>query len=358
MNRWFLPSIISILAGMSLLFIQTLTPDLFIKHAIAIALGLGLFWIATRLPLKRIFEHPWWLIAGTIVFLMIPLLLPTKIRGTSRWIPVVGDFRLQPSQFAFVFVGIAMSRLLSQKNRLTQGTLQSSILQFATIAIPTALIAIEPDLGTALFFFASMAILLFLGGIPWKHLALFTVIGAVLSIFAWQFLLHPYQKQRVISFLYPAQAGQNETYNLRQSLIAIGAGGLTGSGIGAGTQSQLRYLPEKHTDFIFAAFSEEFGFIGSLSLVSLYLLTGLFFIKEVTTHENNLYRYYLTFAGMLFFFQAMVNIGTNTGLLPVTGMTLPFFSYGGTSFLTFGLTLGVAQNCISQPKRTPLLHIV
>lgn len=281
-----------------------------------------------------------------------------KIRGTSRWIPIAGTFRLQPSQLAFVLIGVSLSQLIKKITADDKNTTRVSLKLLGLTVVPTILIAIEPDLGTAVFFFFCMSILCFVSGIPWKHIFFLLGIGVLFSYFSWLYLLQPYQRQRVTTFLQPDEASLNETYNVRQSLIAIGAGGVTGSGIGKGSQSQLRFLPEKHTDFVFAAFSEEFGFIGSAMLVILYLLICLFLLKETYGIDSNERQYFVLFVATYIFFQSMINISTNTGLLPVTGMTLPFFSYGGTSFVTFGLALGIAQNCILQQKRFPFLHIV
>lgn len=359
MNRWFLLTIILILSGISLIFINSLVPELTAKHFLSICLGLLAFFIVTRIPVQQIFERPWQIYVIACLLLVVPLVLPTKIRGTARWIPVVGSFRLQPSQLAFVLVGISLSSLtyrFYQKGK--QKSIVTTTKQLAVVALPTILIAIEPDLGTAVFFLFCMSLLIFFAGMPTKHVAALLGTGVFLSYFAWLFLLQPYQRQRITTFLQPQEASQNETYNVRQSLIAIGAGGLSGSGFGEGSQSQLRFLPEKHTDFVFASFSEEFGFLGSASLVILYLLLGLYLLKESYSIQSQPQRFFVFFVACYVFFQSVINISTNTGLIPVTGMTLPFFSYGGTSFLTFGLALGLAQNCAQQEKRHPLLHIV
>lgn len=359
MNRWFLPTIILILSAISLIFINSLVSELTMKHLLSICLGLVVFIVVTRIPAEWIFERPWQIYLIACLLLVVPLVLPTKIRGTARWIPIAGSFRLQPSQLAFVLVGISLSRLTHQfYQRDKQKSIVTTTKQLALIALPTLLIAIEPDLGTAVFFLFCMGLLIFFAGIPTRHVVTLLGLGVFFSYFAWLFLLQPYQRQRITTFLQPQEASQNETYNVRQSLIAIGAGGLSGSGFGEGSQSQLRFLPEKHTDFIFAAFSEEFGFLGSASLVIFYLLIGLYLLKESYSLQSQAHKYFVFFVACYVFFQSVINISTNTGLIPVTGMTLPFFSYGGTSFLTFGLALGLAQNCAQQEKRHPLLHIV
>lgn len=360
MNRWFLPSITSVLTGLSLVFINSLVPELFTKQLVAVALGVMLFLLFAYLPqTQRVFDHPWRIYIITCVLLVVPLLLPTRIRGTARWIPIAGSsFRLQPSQFAFVLGGLALSVLFARWQRSKQKTLKQTLINFGLIAIPTILVAVEPDLGTAVFLAFCLGGLLFIAGLPWKQLLGSLAVTIVVGYGAWLFLLKPYQKQRITSFLQPDQAEAGETYNVRQSLIAIGAGGITGRGIGQGSQSQLRYLPEKHTDFVFASFSEEFGLIGATLLISLYVLLTLFLIREALQMENNSHRLFLFFLAGQLFFQAMINISTNIGLVPVTGMTLPLFSYGGTSFLAFGVSLGIAQNCIQQKKRQTTLHLV
>lgn len=358
MNRWFIPSILLVISSISVVFINSLVPELTSKHLLAIILGFVVFVTTTRLPIQQVFRRPWHLYLFTCILLLIPLFLPVQIRGTSRWIPIIGSFRLQPSQIAFALIGISISSLTVKFSKDTVQNIKSTAKQLGLIIMPTLLIAVAPNLGTAVFFFFCMSMIIFFSGIPWKHIALLLAGVICFGYIAWLFLLQPYQKQRITTFLQPSEASQNETYNVRQSLIAIGAGGLSGSGFGKGSQSQLRFLPEKHTDFVFAAFSEEFGFIGSALLVLIYLVLSLYLLKESYSIQSLEQKYFVLFTSTIVFFQAMINISTNIGLLPVTGITLPFFSYGGTSFIAFGLIFGTAQNCIQKEKRYSLLHIV
>lgn len=358
MNRWFLPSALLILSGFSTFFLSNLEPDIIPKHLLSIGIGATLFLLISKVPRKIFFTHPWKIYLACVLFLLIPLILPNKIRNTSRWIPIGGYFQVQPSQFAFALMGIATIGILAKITKQYKSSLIRTGYFLSIILIPFVLIAIEPDLGTALFYLLCMIALLFISGTPIRHLAVYGGVGLVCAYFSWMLLLQPYQKQRILTYISPSEATSDQTYNLRQSLIAIGAGGLAGSGIGQGTQSQLRFLPEKHTDFIFAAFSEEFGFLGSLTLILWYLIIMLFLLREAYLQPSPTYQAYITYSALCFFFQAMINVGTNTELLPVTGMTLPFFSYGGTSVIALSVLLAITQAIISQEKKQITLHIV
>ena len=219
--------------------------------------------------------------------------------------------------------------------------ISSIIIAFILLLIPTLLIAKQPDLGTALLIASSGIFVLFLAGASWKLIAACVCLASAFAPILWMFLMKGYQKQRVLTFLNPEQDPLGSGYNIIQSKIAIGSGGLEGKGWLQGTQSQLEFLPERHTDFIFAVFSEEFGLIGVSLLLLVYLgiiMRGLWIASNAQHAFTKLLAGSLT---LTFFVYVFVNIGMVSGLLPVVGVPLPLVSYGGTSMVTLMAGFGI-----------------
>jgi len=222
------------------------------------------------------------------------------------------------------------------------------IIAFILVLMPTLLIAKQPDLGTSLLIASSGLFVIFLAGASWKLIGISAGLASAFAPILWIFLMKPYQKQRVLTFLNPEQDPLGSGYHIIQSKIAIGSGGIHGKGWLQGTQSQLEFLPERHTDFIFAVFSEEFGLIGVAILLSVYLaivIRGLFIAINAQQAFTKLLAGSLT---LTFFVYVFVNIGMVSGLLPVVGVPLPLVSYGGTSMVTlmagFGIIMAISTN--------------
>jgi len=218
------------------------------------------------------------------------------------------------------------------------------------IAVPVALVAKQPDLGTALLIASAGFFVLFLAGLPWRLLGGFTLLAAAFVWPAWQFLLHDYQRERVYTFLNPERDPLGAGYHIIQSKIAVGSGGVYGKGWLNGTQSQLDFLPERHTDFIFAVFSEEFGLIGAVLLLSAYLyvvIRGLYIALQA---QDTYSRLLAGSVSLTFFVYVFVNIGMVIGLLPVVGLPLPLVSYGGTSMVTVMAGFGILMSIHTHRK--------
>jgi rod shape determining protein RodA len=284
---------------------------------------------------------PWFFGFGLFLLIMVALVGQVSL-GARRWLGF-GGIRFQPSEFLKLAMPMMMAWYLS--NRTLPPNWRVVLTALLLIAIPAALIAKQPDLGTALLVSASGFFVLFLGGLPWWMIGSFiAALGAILPI-AWEFLLHDYQKQRVLTLIDPKADALGTGWNIIQSKTAIGSGGFMGKGYLHGTQSHLQFLPEGHTDFIIAAFSEEFGLIGVSLLLMLYsaLVGRALFIAHQT---NNTYGRLLAGAiAMSFFVYVFVNVGMVSGILPVVGVPLPFISYGGTALITlmsgFGLLMSI-----------------
>ena len=223
-------------------------------------------------------------------------------------------------------------------------------------AVPAVLILVEPDLGTTIVYLLSIFVILFLEKTKKTHMALLVAAGMITITIAWFFVLEPYQKSRITSFISPTDS-QGSGYNARQSLIAVGSGQTLGRGLGQGVQSHLRFLPERQTDFIFASFAEEFGFFGSSIVILLYtalIATTLTIGRNANSRAEQLFCYV---TATMTLFQTGVNIGMNTGLMPITGITLPFFSYGGSSIITLLTMHGIVQSVHNTQKQKVTLHL-
>lgn len=283
---------------------------------------------------------PW--IFGIGMLMLIAVLLLGEIgKGAQRWLNL-GLFRFQPSELMKVAVPImtawylAEAALPPRRSRLFIATV--------IVIVPTLLIAKQPDLGTALLIASSGFFVLLLAGLGWKLiLSVITLMTASTPIF-WNYLLHDYQQQRILTFLNPETDPLGSGYHIIQSTIAIGSGGLYGKGWLNGTQSHLDFLPERSTDFVFAVFSEEFGFLGTLLLLAIYIAVISRGIVIAVNAQDTFSRLVAGSLTLTFFVYVFVNIGMVSGILPVVGLPLPLISYGGTSMVTIMAAFGILMS--------------
>lgn len=352
-RSWLLPFFFSLLVLIGLSLQVLIQRELGTHQLFLVILSLSLFWLTSHLPSSFFWRHPWLMWSLALFLLIMPLILNISTRGTARWL-YLGPFSFQPSQLAFVLLPLT---LIVRRSRQDLTSWRSTLEALALILPPALLIALAPDLGTTLFFLFMMLILLFLTSLPVKHLLSLFALSVLVIFLSWQSLLLPYQKTRLLTFFKPTHASQAAVYNLRQSLIAIGAGGISGTDLGAGTQSQLRFLPERKTDFIFASYAEQFGFLGSLLLISLYLGLGLVSLFSAQMNPQFEERIWLAYAGSLFLTQVFLALAVNLGLLPVTGLPLPLLAAGGSSLLVLSFSLGLAQSCLKNSPRIRTLHL-
>ncbi|MFT5163055.1 MAG: rod shape determining protein RodA [Alteromonadaceae bacterium] len=290
----------------------------------------------------------------TVVVFVVGILLLIAVlvaghtgKGAQRWLDL-GVIKFQPSELMKLAVPMMMSWYLSQYH--IPSKFKHIVIGFILVAIPTILIARQPDLGTSILIASSGFFALFLSGISWGILLFLAAMAPVVLWVLWTFFMHTYQKQRVLTFLDPETDPLGSGYHIIQSKIAIGSGGVQGKGWLHGTQSQLEFIPERHTDFIFSVFSEEFGLVGIVVLLSIYLFIvarGLYIAVRAQDTFGKLLAGSIT---MTFFVYVFVNIGMVSGLLPVVGVPLPLVSYGGTSMVTLMLGFGVLMS-ISTHRR-------
>ena len=287
---------------------------------------------------------------ATAIYIVILLMLIAVLiagyasNGAQRWINL-GLFRFQPAEFMKLAVPLLLAKYFC--NCTLPITADKLIVPLLLIAIPTLLIAIQPDLGTAIITVINGALVIFFAGIALRYIIL-VIIAVIGSIPALWYVLHDYQRQRILTFLNPEQDPLGSGYHIIQSKIAIGSGGLTGKGWLAGSQVQLDFIPERTTDFIFAVIGEEFGLLGVLILLTLFLIVVIRGLKISTQASNNFASMLAASLSISFFMYAFINIAMTMGLLPVVGVPLPLVSYGGTSMLTimisFGIIMGIEKH--------------
>jgi rod shape determining protein RodA len=283
-----------------------------------------------------------------LLLLVAVLVLGAGAKGAQRWLVIPGVFRFQPAEIMKIVLPIVMAWYLSRQ--ALPPRLLNIAIALVLLFIPVILILEQPDLGTSILIAASGIFVIFLAGLSWKLIttAVVVAIGSLPAM--WLFVLREYQQQRVLTFINPESDPLGAGWNIIQSKTAIGSGGLTGKGYMLGTQSQLDFLPESHTDFIIAVLSEEFGFIGVMLLLSIYVMIiarGLIISLQARDNFCRLLAGSLT---LTFFIYVFVNIGMVSGLLPVVGVPLPLVSYGGTSIVTLLASFGILMS-ISTHRR-------
>jgi rod shape determining protein RodA len=326
------------------------------RQAIYAAIGLVLMYGVSRIDYSRLRELRYALY-GLMIFLVVAVLgIATATRGAKSWIPLPG-FHLQPSELGKVLLVVALAGFVVDRMRSMGRQTTARIMLLGLL--PTMLVMAEPDLGSAMVYVAGTFAVLFVAGAPWRHFAalftLFAVAIALVLVVAPKMgvdVLKPYQVARLTSFLHPKASPGGEGYQQEQSKIAIGSGEKTGRGVANATQTSLNFLPEHHTDFIFAVVGETYGFAGAAVVLSLYALL-IWRALHILTLAKNLYGALL--AGgitVMLLFQLFVNIGMNVGIMPITGVTAPLLSFGGSSMLATFLALGLLHSVHAQARET------
>jgi len=262
--------------------------------------------------------------------------------NVKSWIHLFG-FQFQPSEFVKIFTALLIARFFDN-NRSSYLSLRSFFAVSLIIGAPVALIALQPDFGTAASFAPLIAAAMFFGGIRPKYWVVAILLGLTLSAGMWTWFLKPYQQERIMTFLNPERDPLGSGYQVIQSKIAIGSGGLTGKGFKEGTQAKLEYLPARHTDFIFAVLGEEWGFVGVLVLLSLYLALVLAAFRIARAARDRAGTFLVICLTSFFIFHVVINVGMQIGLIPTTGIPLPLVSYGGSSTLMFFAAIGLILN--------------
>lgn len=288
---------------------------------------------------------------GTLVLLSLLLVVAPEISGAKSWFSF-GAFSFQPADLAKIVFIALMAKYFSRRH-MEIGHVFHVILSGIYVALPMLLILLQPDLGTAAILGAVWFGIVLVSGISKKHLAIVFILGAVVAAGLWSFGLHEYQRERIVSFLNPAADIQGSGYNAYQAVVAVGSGELFGKGIGYGTQSKLRFLPEYETDFIFAAFAEEWGFVGVVFVLVLFGLLLFQLILIARRSATNFDALFTVGVVILLTAHVFIHAGINLGLLPVTGTTIPFMSYGGSHILMEFTALGIVASLARHARSVP-----
>ncbi len=346
---WLLISVVGALICVGLLFVYSTGSRHFAaRQAMWLAVGLAAFAGALSVHYMTIVKWSYAFYAGLLLMLLAVLEFGPVINGSRRWL-LLGPLRVQPSEFMKLAFILALSKWLVER-RDPRWRWRSLGRPLALALLPMACILKQPDLGMTCVFVPILFAMLYAAGAPKRQLAALAAAGVLAAACAWPFL-HAYQKNRLIAFIWPNKDPNGAGYQVMQSLIAVGSGGLTGSGWRQGMQNLLGRLPERHTDFIFPVIAEEWGFVGAGFTLLLYyaLLRIGFSIAERTREPYG--RYLVVGVAALFTTQILVNIGMTLGLAPVTGITLPFASYGGSSLLSSLLATGLVANVAMRRER-------
>jgi rod shape determining protein RodA len=314
------------------------------KQMFYIAGGLVAMFIFAKIDYHKLIDFVPWAYGVCLLALIAVRIFGVKVLGARRWIKV-GHMQFQPSEWVKLILILAVARYFANLGGRSL-TWQDIFKAFALVGAPMVLVLIQPDLGTALTYTPILIAGLFLGGINLKQAAILGTCGAVLIVGVWTSgkILKPYQKARLTSFINPDNDPKGTGYQIRQSLIAVGSGGVWGKGAAKGTQTQGDFLPSPHADFIFAAFGEEHGFVGALLVLLLYFFILMRLIQNAQTAADLSGSLIIMGIVAVLTFQIAVNVGMVIGFMPVTGIPLPLMSYGGSSVLFTFLALGVAMN--------------
>jgi rod shape determining protein RodA len=324
-------------------------PDFYVNRQAGYALLGSIGLIGAVLIDPQVYRrHSRILYGALIAMLLLVPVIGVEVRNTRRWIEL-GSFQFQPSEFGKLFVILFLAAFLADRGkRVAEGR---TVLAATGLAfVPVVLVFLQPDLGTAVVYAAALWATLFIAGTRWVHLTALLGVAALASVLvlwaapaAGVHLLADYQRDRLTGFLNPSESPQGSTYNITQSTTAVGAGGLDGRGVSGATQTNLNYLPEHHTDFVFASLAEQRGFLGVAILLLLYLLLIWRAIKIITYATD---AYTATIAGgiaFVFLVQIFINVGMTIGMAPITGIPLPFVSSGGSSMVVNLAAIGVLQ---------------
>lgn len=347
-DAWLLLGIL-LLLGASTLLVYSASggeTEVVMRHLVRISIALGLMLLFAQIPPNILYIFTPWLFAAGLLMLIAVLLFGDIGKGAQRWLEI-GPVRFQPSELMKLVLPMMVAWLFAHTNlppsypRLAVGAL--------LIALTAGLIVVQPDLGTSILIAMSGLFVLFFAGLPWK-----VILGSIVSVVAslpvvWH-LMHDYQRQRVLTFLDPETDPLGSGYHIIQSKIAIGSGGIEGKGFMGSTQAHLEFLPESTTDFIFSVLSEEFGLIGVVLLLAMYVFViarGLYIASQA---QDNFTRLIASSMMMTLFVYAFVNIGMVSGLLPVVGLPLPLISYGGSALVTLMISFGILMSIHTHKK--------
>ncbi len=335
------------LVGIGLINIYSATwggqGNIFVKQLLWVAIALTAM-VPVVLVDYRVLDRLSYALYGIVVAMLVAVLAFGRISlGARRWIDIAG-FSVQPSEYAKLAVILALAKYFQKYWRADGYTAKELALPMVLALTPFALIARQPDLGSAGFLLLITSTIFLILKVKRRLLIALSILGLSMPPLLWMFYMHDYQKQRVLTLLDPQRDPLGKGYHIIQSIIAVGSGGMAGKGFMQGSQSQLKFLPEQHTDFIFSVLAEEWGFIGSGLTLFLIMLLVYFAMQVAVNAKDRFGQLIATGIAVMFFWQAFINLAMVIGLFPVVGVPLPFVSYGGSALLMNMLALGLLLN--------------
>lgn len=315
----------------------------YLKQMYWMLLGMFVALVVSSVDYHLFEDFSYWLYGFLIVLLVAVLVVGKRSMGATRWLNL-GLFSIQPSELMKIVIIITFARFFNNFQSIGGLSVKDLFMPLALLIPPALLIMKQPDLGTAALVLLIAGSMILFRGLRWTTVISFVLVTLPVLWLSWKHLLRPYQKNRVLDFLNPERSRLGSGYHIIQSKIAVGSGGFSGKGFIKGTQSQLRFLPEQHTDFAFSVFAEEWGFIGCMIMIVVYLslvLWGLNIARRCNDRFGSMLAVGVT---AMLFWHTTINMGMVMGLFPVVGVPLPFFSYGGTSMITSMVGIGILQN--------------
>jgi rod shape determining protein RodA len=343
---WPLLAVALIICALGVLQIYSATHDTFWQDAwwkqiIWIAIGMGLMWIASSIDYHTLLAQVPLMYGLSIGSLVAVLAMGRLVFGSRRWIRILG-FNFQISEFVKLVIILMVAKYLSELK--SDRVRARDLLKLGgLVGIPVALVMYQPDLGTGLTYLPILAAGILIAGIRWHYLAAIALVGALALPVGWLFL-KDYQRTRLVTFIEPSRDPRGAGYQVIQSKIAVGDGGMWGRGVTRGTQTQLRFLPVPHTDFIFSAFAEEHGFVGVVVVLGLYFLLLMQIVQNAQMAPDRSGMYICMGVATLLLFHLLVNVGMVVGRMPVTGIPLPLMSSGGSNMFSVFMMLGLVNN--------------
>jgi rod shape determining protein RodA len=316
--------------------------NLQVKQVYWIIAGMILMFLISLVNYQTLLENVHWMYGASIISLLAVLVFGRRYLGAKRWIAMPGGWHFQPSEWVKLVLILTMAKYFAEYHD-RELPFKELVKAGAIVALPMLMVLKQPDLGTALTYLPIAVMALFLGGMKMKHVLVMVLVAGIMMPVGFHFL-KPYQKDRLTSFVEPEADAKGSGYQVIQSLVAVGSGGLWGKGTAKGTQTQGQFLPVTHTDFIMAAWSEEHGFVGAAAVLLLYFLVLMRLIHNAQTAPDRAGTFVVMGVVAVLTFHVLVNVGMVVGFMPVTGIPLPLMSYGGSSILFMFLALGIVMN--------------
>ena len=343
---WVLLLFVLVICGLGVMEIRSATTytkfaGAHIKQVYWIMGGLAGMFLVSLLNYQVLLDRVHWFYIAAVASLMSVLLFGQKYLGARRWVKMPGGMHFQPSEWVKLILILAVAKYFADLH--SKDLSWSDFMKAgALVGIPMLMVLAQPDLGTGLTYLPIAVMGLFLGGVRLKQMAVVMLVAGLLMPIAWMKVLKPYQRDRLTIFMHPDADTQGKGYQVNQSLIAVGSGGIWGSS--EGSQTHLAFLPVPQTDFIFAAFAEEHGFVGALGVMLLYFIVLMRLTQNAQTAPDSAGTFVVMGVVAVLSFHILVNIGMVVGFMPVTGIPLPLMSYGGSSVLFMFLALGIVMN--------------